>query len=63
MQFEELPRLDICGFSLLRCSGYYTSRVSYNGQGVGVDGSDLVQTIQLTSQTYLPYATKVFSGG
>ena len=35
--------------------GYYTSRVSDDGWGIGVDGLDLVLTIQPTSQD-LPYS-------
>ena len=40
-------------FHLLLWPGYYTSRVSDDGQGIGVDGLDLVLTIQLTPQDLL----------
>ena len=49
MHGKELPCLDICLYVLI-WPGYYTSRVSDDEQGIDVDGSDLVLTIQLTSQ-------------
>ena len=55
MHGEQLPFLDICGFYVLIWPGYYTSGVSDDGKVVGVDGLDLVLTIQLTSQD-LPYS-------
>ena len=52
MHGEELPCLDICGFYLVSF-GQIISRVSDDGQGIGVDGLDLVLTIQLTPQDLL----------
>ena len=37
----ELPCLDIFGFYLLLWPGHYTSRVSVDGPGMGVDALDL----------------------
>ena len=38
MNGEELPCLDICDFYLILWPGYYISKVSVDGQGIGVDG-------------------------
>ena len=50
MHWEERPCLDICGLYLFLWPGYYKSRVSDDWQGLSVDGSDLVLTIQMTFQ-------------
>lgn len=62
MHDEELSSLDICGVYLLLCPGYYTGRVSVDGESRDVDGSDLVLTIQLSSLE-LPYSTQVLGCG
>ena len=46
MQGKEVVCLYIWGFYLLFWQGYCTSRVSHDRQGIDVDGSDLVLTIQ-----------------
>ena len=51
MHWNELPCLYISGFHLLLWPGYYTIRVSDDGQGIGVAGLDLLLTIQLTFRT------------
>ncbi|KAL4009395.1 hypothetical protein ACER0C_003247 [Sarotherodon galilaeus] len=53
--------LDLGGFYLLLWPAYYSSRVPDHGQGVGVDGPDLVLTVQLTPQD-LPYPLQVLGG-
>lgn len=53
MHGEERLCLNICGLYLLLWPGYYTSKVSDQQQGIGIEVSDLVLTIQLTFQDLL----------
>ena len=55
--------LDICGFYLFLLPANYVSRVSEDGQGIGVEGSDLVLIINFLTSLDLPYFTQVFGCG
>ena len=53
MHSEELLFLDVCVSYLPLWPGYYNSRVSDDGQGIGADGLYFVLTIQPTSEDLL----------